>query len=862
MLLVIVWLLTTPAHAQDTGGAQAPAPEPEPAAASALPRLPVLVDAPPAPYPEAALAEGQEGTVLLELAISALGEVVSAEVVEPAGLGFDEAALAAVRNFRFDPALDAEGEPVGAVIQYRYVFSLERLPVLAVSGRVRAAGTRQPLAQATVTLLDDTGRAIEAATDAQGDFRFVDVPDGDYALAARAPGFEQEVTAVAVVSGRVSEATFFLRPARTWEQLQADDEMVIEEERVEPEVIERRLRADEIRSMPGTGGDIVRAVQSLPGVARSPFNAGQVVVRGTSPNDSAFTLGGAPIPIVFHFGGLSTVINSDSLGEVAYLPGNYGVRYGRRLGGVVDLRTDKNLPERSWGYASIDLFQAALFAEGKLGDRWAVTLSGRRSYIGALLSPIVNTSPSTNIRLPTFSDGQLRTLYRADNGSTLDMMGIFSDDRFSYTETDVNDPDGGTASVLKIQFTKGWLQWQQVLGGGWLSELTISGGPEETSANYEDEDEVFDRHLGGALRYEVFRDVPEDGWAGWRAGVDVIAEQVEFNYSIEEFSDFTSFTGNEEGDAGIVYPSVYLEQTQREGRLEGVPGVRIDGMVTDGDYAAFSVDPRFALRFQATDETRYRASVGRYSQFPQVREVIGRAGEPGLLPEWAIQSSVGVDHTFRPGLTAELTAYHLWMRDLVIGREDRFEFILGPPPTPPLDTDDYANDATGLSYGTEGLVRYEDPRLVAWAGATLSRSTRVKRPGDDRSRFEYDQPLVLTAVGSYKLPRNLTAGLRLRYASGNPYTPVANRGFYLNEHTYYPIYDLNNSARMPAYFTVDARIDKVWTFQRWRMTGYLDLLNATNRRNVELINFSYDYSEEIRVFGLPIIPAFGLRGEW
>ena len=33
------------------------------------------------------------------------------------------------------------------------------------------------------------------------------------------------------------------------------------------------------------------------------------------------------IPIVFHFSGLSTVINGDSIEEVAFLPGNYGVRY-------------------------------------------------------------------------------------------------------------------------------------------------------------------------------------------------------------------------------------------------------------------------------------------------------------------------------------------------------------------------------------------------------------------------------------------------------------------------------------------------------------------------------------------------------
>ena len=68
-------------------------------------------------------------------------------------------------------------------------------------------------------------------------------------------------------------------------------------------------------------------------------------------------LDGAPIPNVFHFAGLSTVINGDAIAEIALLPGNYGVRYGRTLGGVVDLRLDTQLPERSRGYVSVESVQ-------------------------------------------------------------------------------------------------------------------------------------------------------------------------------------------------------------------------------------------------------------------------------------------------------------------------------------------------------------------------------------------------------------------------------------------------------------------------------------------------------------------------
>ena len=91
---------------------------------------------------------------------------------------------------------------------------------------------------------------------------------------------------------------------------------------------------------------------------------------------------------------------------------------------------------------------------------------------------------------------------------------------------------------------------------------------------------------------------------------------------------------------------------------------------------------------------------------------------------------------------------------------------------------------------------------------------------------------------------------------------ACNRILSLENHTYVPVFDTSTTARMPSHFTLDARIDKAWVYDRWSLTAYLDLQNATNRRNVEMISWSYDWIDEIPIYGLPIIPAFGVRGEW
>ena len=860
---ILSLLITRPVLAQSSPAEEAAAEEDtaeEAAADAPLPRLPILILAPPAPYPPQALEERLEGTVMLELRITEEGEVLSATVVQAAGHGFDEAAAMAARSFRFAPALDELGQPAASLVQYEYRFTLELVPTVAVEGLIVQAGTREPREGVQVVLLDEEGVSIEVSTDAEGRFRFVDIAPGAYALAARAPGLAEQVARIAVTEGKVSTVKMFLVPDRAWELGSYDEELVVIGERVDPEIIERSLSADEIRAMPGTGGDIVRAMQSLPGIARSPFNAGQVLVRGTGPDETAFYLGGVALPLVFHFGGLSTVINSDSLQEVSYMPGNYGVRYGRRLGGAIDLKTRKTLPERSSGYLSIDLFQSAAFLDRKIGEHWSVTLSARRSYIDTLLAPVLAQQVAGELKLPRYWDVQARTLWRGDGGSTFDAMALLSDDRFTYTE---DSSDGATESEISASFQKVWMQWQKIGRDGWMTELTTSLGPETTLATFRDTDEAYSTSLRSSTRFEVYRDVPEAGWVGWRMGIEADAVRDEFSYDIDELSSDITYTGDESGDATSIYPSIYIEQTQRGGIIEGTPGVRVDAMLVDSGYVALAIDPRLSLTLDTDGSTRFRGSVGRYSQFPLLREVLdSSSGNDNLIPEWSLQSSLGVDHDISTTLTVEVTAYHAWLVDLISGHEDRFTFVLGPPPTAPLDLGNYSNAGTGRAYGVESLVRYESPRLLAWGGLTISRSSRVKRPDLERVLYEYDQPVLFTGVASYKLPRNWQTGLRMRYGSGNPYTPVANRALDLENHIFYPIYDTDNSARMPAYFTLDVRVDRAWIYDRWQLTAYLDLQNATNRRNVEMINWSYDWDEELPIYGLPIIPAFGVRGEW
>ncbi len=76
------------------------------------------------PYPPDAKRAGIEGTVVLSVKIDEKGNVIDVKVLSGPGYGMNEAAAAAVRRFKYSPAIQG-GEPVGTEITHRYTFYLD-----------------------------------------------------------------------------------------------------------------------------------------------------------------------------------------------------------------------------------------------------------------------------------------------------------------------------------------------------------------------------------------------------------------------------------------------------------------------------------------------------------------------------------------------------------------------------------------------------------------------------------------------------------------------------------------------------------------------------------------------------------------
>ena len=76
-------------------------------------------------YPPIALRMGMEGDVTLRIEVDTEGKVTKAEITKSGGAGFDEEALKAVMQSRFEPA-QKDGQNVPAEFTYIYRFRLQR----------------------------------------------------------------------------------------------------------------------------------------------------------------------------------------------------------------------------------------------------------------------------------------------------------------------------------------------------------------------------------------------------------------------------------------------------------------------------------------------------------------------------------------------------------------------------------------------------------------------------------------------------------------------------------------------------------------------------------------------------------------
>ena len=118
-------------------------------------------------------------------------------------------------------------------------------------------------------------------------------------------------------------------------------------------------------------------------------------------------------------------------------------------------------------------------------------------------------------------------------------------------------------------------------------------------------------------------------------------------------------------------------------------------------------------------------------------------------------------------------------------------------------------------------------------------------------------------VGGYKLPHDIDLSGKVAYTTGNPTTPYALGVYDIDQNSYQGFSTAPyNSERLPPYWAVDLRAEKLLTFRSWQLQLYADLLNVLHGENPEFEVYNYDYTESTYISGLPFIPSLGFEAKF
>jgi TonB family protein len=826
--------------------------------------LPVLEKNEGAEYPKQALDDGVRDRVTVDLAldIDATGHVTAARVKTPVGHGFDEAAVAAAGQLEFDPAT-RNGVPFAVTITFVYTFNP---PAAAFSGRVREETSGRPAAGAEIVARGADGKEYRTTAGEGGNWRLAGLPPGKYHLVVTAPGFEPHEADYDLRPGQGIDLTDRLTkvhapkpatstsPATPPAPASTQDEVHVRGTRPPREVTVFTLDQREIERIPGTNGDALRSLINLPGVARPPAIAGILIVRGSAPQDTSVFIDGTLIPLVYHFGGLSSVVPTEMLSKIDFYPGNFSTEYGRALGGIVDVGMKDPKTDKIHALAQADFIDARFVAEGPIGNTgWNFAVGGRRSYVDLWLKPVLEQTGAQVSTAPVYYDYQALVERNVGSHGSFRLLFMGSDDRLDILTDNINGSSPGLAGGISdhMGFWRIQARYQDKWGENTKFRLVTAVGEDFTDVAIGDDYLHVDSYPISA-RAEVAQKLAPGVTANF--GLD----WMDTPYSVQvrfpamnppgspQGAPFASRPAVTTSNSGSIYmPGIYeeLELTPwKGGRL--VPGLRLDYTKTTG---AWDFAPRVVARQDLHSEfprTTLKGGVGIFYQPPQPQETDPVFGTPGLRDERAIHYDVGVEQELAHNIDF---SEELFYKQLDYLTEQKIGSV-----------------GDGFVYGAETLIRYKpDERFFGWLAYTLSRSMRRNIPGGPLQLSPFDQTHILTVLGSYRLGRGWEFGARFRLVSGNPYTPNT-YGFYdENAGAYLPMQAFpQNGSRLPIFHQLDLRVDKGWVWKSGFKLGiYLDVQNVYNQANVEGISYNYNSVLSSYANGLPIIPSFGIRGQ-
>ncbi|MBX2980508.1 MAG: TonB-dependent receptor [Flavobacteriales bacterium] len=750
--------------------------------------------------------------------------------------------------------------------------------LLAQNGTIRGfiyeKGSGEPVIFTNVYL---KGTTIGAATDVNGYFSITKVPAGTHLLMVTTLGYDTLQKNVTVARDQIiTEKLYLEKKSVTLKTFEVSGEKQEAQNQVRMGIT--TLTPRQIERMPSVGGeaDLAQYLQVVPGVIFTGDQGGQLYIRGGSPIMNKTMLDGMVLYNPFHSIGLFSVFDNDIIRNADIYTAGFNAEHGGRISSVMDITTRDGNKTRLSGKVGASTFAAKALLEGPI-KKQSEPGAGSSSFL-------LNARHS-------YLDQSSKTLY-----SFVDTAGLPFNFTDLYGKVSFNGANGSKFNLFGFNFTDG-VRYRGVSDLGWTnygagtnfvlvpsgSAVLIDGVFSFSNYTIELKEGDLPPRLSeiagfnGGLNFKLFQGDDEI-----RYGVELMGFRTNFQYFNAAGRPFKQ----EENTTEI---AGYVNYKKKLNNVIIDPGLRMHY------YASLSVvnlEPRMGLKWNISDDLRFKAAAGRYSQnlvaANSDRDVVnlfyGFLASPENLPrnitlrdgstrevkdplQRANHYVAGVEYDLTNDLTANFEVYYKDFRQVTnLNRNKIFE-----------DTPEFADEPdelkkdfiveTGQAYGADLQLKYERGGTYVWAVYSYTFVDRfdgfqVYNPVWDRRHNA--NVVVSHTFGKFDAWK---ANVRWNFGSGFPFTQT--QGFYgsipfngdintditTSNAELMAIYGDLNAGRLPTYHRLDLGVTRSWRFDEFKVLEVdLSVTNAYDRENI----FYFDRIRYERVNQLPLLPSVGV----
>jgi hypothetical protein len=744
-----------------------------------------------------------------------------------------------------------------------HLTSLGQTKTYTLSGFIRETGSRETLIGANVYV---DSLKTGTVSNAYG-FYALNLPAGKHRIRFSYVGYRsQEI--IIELNGNTERDIQLGVAADLKEVVVTDDRLQRQAESAQMSRIE--LTPQQIKEVPTIFGekDVLKALQLMPGVQSGNEGQSGLYVRGGGPDQNLILLDEATVYNASHLFGFFSVFNGDAIKNVSLIKGGFPARYGGRLSSVIDISMKDGDKSEFGGEAGIGLISSKLMLEGPIiKDKLSFVVSGRRTYIDALVAPLVQLQDPNTTAGYYFYDFNAKLNYDIDRKNRLFLSGYFGKDRFY---ANYEEPGYFSRNGMEWGNRTGTLRWNHQYNNKLFFNTSL------IYSNYEFgtfSGEIFPPDTFNLRYSSSIRDIGIKFDADYalsrkhqlKLGVQTTRHVFVPTAFVLKNTDFPEFNIDRVSQELSLESGLYVEDLwQPTERLELNTGLRLSQFYAEGENY-WRLEPRFSGRYMLTDLSSIKAAFSLMNQYMHLLSNTG-IGLPTDLwvpsnsvigPQRSMQLALGYAHDIpKKSLTFTAESFYKQSRDVITYKPGANFLLTGidglfSGEVIDIKWEQQVTTGTATSYGLELLLQKHKGRFNGWVGYTLSKTDwlfpeiNAGRPYPAR----YDRRHDLSIVTFYDLRKasEKKSAIKLStvfvYGTGNavtlpqatfdaPYvSPEPVEAFFGFFNYSLTDYGPMNSYRMPAYHRLDFSLQFIKP-QKWgeRVIEF-SVYNAYNRAN-------------------------------